>query len=74
MERFIAAAIQMSSTSSKSDNLSQAAKLIDEAAARGAQLVCLPETMNYIGPTPFCIPNHPRRQNRVAAVGPCRAP
>jgi predicted amidohydrolase len=49
MERFIAAAIQMSSTSSKSDNLGQAAKLIDEAAARGAQLVCLPETMNYIG-------------------------
>jgi predicted amidohydrolase len=50
MEKFIAAAIQMDSTDSKSENLSRAAELVGEAARRGAKLVAMPENMNYAGP------------------------
>lgn len=49
MTKFIAAAIQMDSQDDKSANLAVAEGYIREAAARGARLVVLPETMNYIG-------------------------
>ena len=49
MTKFIAAAIQMDSQNDKSANLAVAEGYIREAAARGARLVVLPETMNYIG-------------------------
>ena len=46
MERFIAAAIQMDSGSDLEENLAIAAKLVDEAAGRGARLVAMPENVN----------------------------
>ena len=49
MTKFIAAAIQMDSQDDKSANLAVAEGYIREAAARGARLAVLPETMNYIG-------------------------
>lgn len=49
MERFIAAAIQMDSGSDLEENLAIAAKLVDEAAGRGARLVAMPENVNYVG-------------------------
>lgn len=50
MNKFIVAAIQLDSQDDKKKNLETAAEFIKEAAARGAKLVALPETMNYIGP------------------------
>lgn len=49
MTKFIAAAVQMDSQDDKNANLAAAEGYIREAAARGARLVVLPETMNYIG-------------------------
>ena len=49
MTSFIAAAIQMDSQDDKRANLAAAEGYIREAAAGGAQLVVLPESMNYIG-------------------------
>jgi len=49
MTKFIAAAVQMDSQDDKNANLAAAEGFIREAAARGARLVVLPETMNYIG-------------------------
>ena len=49
MTKFIAAAIQMDSQDDKMANLAAAEGYIREAADRGAQLVVLPESMNYIG-------------------------
>lgn len=49
MTSFIAAAIQMDSQDDKRANLAAAEGYIREAAAEGAQLVVLPESMNYIG-------------------------
>lgn len=49
MTKFIAAAIQMDSQDDKNANLVAAEGYIREAAAQGARLVVLPETMNYIG-------------------------
>jgi deaminated glutathione amidase len=48
MERFVAAAIQMTSTEDRERNLAQAIGLIDEAVARGAQFVALPENVDLI--------------------------
>jgi deaminated glutathione amidase len=48
MERFVAAAIQMTSTEDREQNLAQAIGLIDEAVARGAQFVALPENVDLI--------------------------
>lgn len=50
MSRFIAAAIQMHSIDDKATNIAKAEALIDEAAAKGAKLVVLPEMFNLWGP------------------------
>lgn len=49
MTKFIAAAVQMDSQDDKMANLAAAEGYIRDAAARGARLVVLPESMNYIG-------------------------
>lgn len=49
MTKFIASAVQMDSQDDKMANLAAAEGYIREAAARGARLVVLPESMNYIG-------------------------
>ena len=49
MTKFIVAAVQMGSQDDKNANLAAAEGYIREAAARGASLVVLPESMNYIG-------------------------
>lgn len=49
MTRFVAAAVQLDTQDNKQLNLQAAETYIREAAARGAQLVVLPETMNYLG-------------------------
>src|SRR5262245_24189681 len=50
MERFIAAAVQMSSGADRAANLTRATALVREAAARGARLVVLPEVFAWRGP------------------------
>jgi predicted amidohydrolase len=47
---FLAAAVQMTSLDDPAANLAKALSLIDEAAARGARLVALPENVLYMGP------------------------
>lgn len=49
MARFVAAAIQMDSQDNKWENLYQAEEHIRRAADAGAEVIVLPETMNYIG-------------------------
>ena len=49
MTTFLAAAIQMDTTSNQERNLSVAADFIGEAAKKGAKLIALPETMAYLG-------------------------
>jgi predicted amidohydrolase len=44
-----AAAVQMSSTESKSENFAAAERLVRQAVAQGAQLVVLPEYFNCLG-------------------------
>ncbi|MBV8771262.1 MAG: carbon-nitrogen hydrolase family protein [Deltaproteobacteria bacterium] len=46
---YLAAVIQMTSTSNKAANLEKAERMIRLAAARGARLVALPETFNWRG-------------------------
>lgn len=48
----LAAAVQMSSGPDKQRNLDQAERLIREAAARGAEIVVLPEVFNWRGRKP----------------------
>ncbi len=48
-EPYLAAAVQMQSGPDKAANLAAAARLITEAAARGARLVALPELFNCLG-------------------------
>jgi predicted amidohydrolase len=50
MKRFLAAAIQVTSTDDRERNVDEALRLIDVAAARGAELVALPENVDMIGP------------------------
>jgi predicted amidohydrolase len=50
MERYLAAAVQMSSGSDRSANVARAAALVREAAARGARLAVLPELFAWRGP------------------------
>ena len=56
-----AAAVQMTSTRDVADNLREAGRLVAEAAARGAELVVLPENFSFLGATDA---------DRVAAVEP----
>jgi len=50
MERFIAAAVQMASGPDRAANVARASAFVREAAARGAQLVVLPEVFAWRGP------------------------
>ena len=50
MRRFLAAAVQMTSTEDRARNLAEALALVDRAADRGAELVALPENVDMIGP------------------------
>lgn len=47
---FIAAAVQLNSTSDEEANLEQAEALVRRAAKRGATFVATPENTNYLGP------------------------
>ncbi|MBD2104245.1 carbon-nitrogen hydrolase family protein [Leptolyngbya sp. FACHB-261] len=49
MKSYLAAAIQMTSVPDLGKNLAQAEELIDLAARRGAELVCLPENFSFLG-------------------------
>ena len=50
MDRFLAAAVQMSSGPDRSANLERATALVREAAKRGAALIALPEVFAWRGP------------------------
>lgn len=50
MEPFLAAVVQMTSTSDEAGNWRSAQDLVERAAARGARLVATPENTNYLGP------------------------
>ncbi len=50
MKRFTVGVIQVDSQDDKQKNLADAAGYIAEAAARGAKLICMPESVNYVGP------------------------
>jgi predicted amidohydrolase len=56
-----AAAVQMTSTRDVAQNLREAARLVAEAAERGAELVVLPENFSFLGATDA---------DRVAAIEP----
>jgi predicted amidohydrolase len=47
---FVAAAVQLTSTSDEEANWEAARRLIERAAARGASLVATPENTTYLGP------------------------
>jgi predicted amidohydrolase len=51
-ESVLMAAIQMCSTNSKEDNLRLTTSLVEEAAAKGAKLICLPECSAFMGSSP----------------------
>src|SRR3954449_8613029 len=48
MDRVTAACVQFSATRDKAENIARMAALVEEAAARGARLVLLPEKWNAI--------------------------
>ncbi len=47
---FLAAVLQLSSTSDQEANWQSSRKLAERAAGYGAQLVATPENTNYLGP------------------------
>ena len=47
---FLAAAIQLNSTSDEEANVAAATALIETAAGRGAELVATPENTSFLGP------------------------
>jgi predicted amidohydrolase len=62
MSRYLAAAIQMTSTSDEEANFASAAELAARAAAAGAAFVATPENANFLGP-------HPEKVRRAEPVG-----
>jgi predicted amidohydrolase len=48
--RFVAAVVQLTSTSDETANWDAARRLVERAAAHGALLVATPENTNYLGP------------------------
>src|SRR5437870_11283157 len=52
MERYLAAAVQMSSGADRAANLARAEALVRDAAGRAARLVVLPEVFAWRGPRP----------------------
>src|SRR5262249_52609665 len=64
MERYVAAAVQMSSGADRAANVSRASALVRQAAARGARLVVLPEVFAWRGP----------RADEAAAAEPVPGP
>lgn len=49
LRKYTLAMVQMDTQNNKGDNMAQACAWIDEAAARGARIICFPEVMNLIG-------------------------
>lgn len=49
MRKYKAAAVQLDTKNNKQDNLKQTCAFIDEAASKGAKLICFPEDMNLLG-------------------------
>ena len=49
MKKFTVGVIQMDSQDNVEKNLQTAVEFIWEAAARGAKLIAMPESMNYVG-------------------------
>src|SRR5437762_14178189 len=64
MERYLAAAVQMSSGADRPANLARAEALVREAAGRGARLVVLPAVFAWRGP----------RAEEAAGAGPIAGP
>jgi len=60
VERYLAAGVQMSSGPDRATNLARATALVRAAAARGAQLVVLPEVFAWRG----------RREDEASAAEP----
>ncbi len=50
MQSLLAAVVQLTSGADRAHNLAQALGLVDRAAAHGAQLVALPENVDFMGP------------------------
>jgi len=59
---FLAAAVQLTSTSDETANWQSASALIRRAAERGARFVATPENTNYLGP-------HPEKVRRAEPLG-----
>ena len=49
IRNYTVALVQMDTQNDKGENVRKACAFIDEAAARGAKLICFPEVMNLIG-------------------------
>ena len=54
MRKFMVAAVQMDTQNDKQANWQQICAFIDEAAAKGAQLVAFPEVVNILSEDPAC--------------------
>jgi nitrilase len=49
MGKFKIAVCQLNSQTDKKENLAEASRMIAEAAGNGAELVCFPENVSYMG-------------------------
>ena len=52
MSTYLAAVIQLDTQNDKEENLRQVVRYIDEAVAKGAKLIALPEVMNHLSEQP----------------------